>query len=219
MRKLQEKEKVLRLRKKGYSYSKIQSLVKVSKSTLSLWLRTMPLSHEQIQLLRGKNPKRIERYRETMRLKKEARADQALKKVTEHFGTFSKREIELAGLFLYWGEGTKAAESTVAITNTDPDVLRFFLKWLNGFGIKNTEVKVVLHLYKDMDVEKATKFWVSYLKIPRKCFRKPYIKDSKLSDLSYKSGFGHGTCSVQYYSQELYLYIMSGLRMIRGINK
>lgn len=219
MRKLQEKEKVLRLRKKGYSYSKIQSLVKVSKSTLSLWLRTMPLSHEQIQLLRGKNPKRIERYRETMRLKKDVRAAESLKKVKEHFGTFSKREIELAGLFLYWGEGTKAAESTVAITNTDPDVLKFFLKWLNGFGIKNTEVKVVLHLYKDMDVEKATKFWASYLKVPRKCFRKPYIKDSKLSDLSYKSGFGHGTCSVMYYSQELYLYIMSGLRMIRGINK
>jgi hypothetical protein len=219
MRKLQEKEKVLRLRKKGYSYGKIQSQVKVSKSTLSLWLRTMPLSHAQIQMLRGKNPKRIEKYKETMRVKREARATKMLENVTRHFGALSKRELELAGLFLYWGEGTKAADATVAMTNTDPDVLRFFLKWLNRFGIKNTEVKVVLHLYKDMDVENATKFWSAYLKVPRICFRKPYIKDSKLSGLSYKSGFGHGTCSVIYYDQELYLYIMSGLRMIRGINK
>lgn len=219
MRKLQEKEKVLRLRKKGYSYSKIQSLVKVSKSTLSLWLRSMPLSHVQIQMLRGKNPKRIEKYKETMRIKRDSKSAEVLESVKKHFGSLSKREIELAGLFLYWGEGTKAAEATVAMTNTDPDVLRFFLKWLNGFGIKNTEVKAVLHLYKDMEVEETTKFWANYLKIPRKRFRKPYIKDSKLSGLSYKSGFGHGTCSVIYYDQKLYLYIMSGLRMIRGINK
>src|ERR1035438_6692275 len=107
------------LRKKGYSYSQIRREVKVSKSTLSLWLKDLPLSKFQIDSLRGKNPQRIEKFRNTMRFKKEALESDVFSKVKKELGTFSKREKIIAGLFLYWGEGTKAASCTTAVTNTD----------------------------------------------------------------------------------------------------
>ncbi len=45
--KLKEKKKARKLRKKGKSYSEILKKVKVSKSTLSVWLRDIKLTAEQ----------------------------------------------------------------------------------------------------------------------------------------------------------------------------
>ncbi len=210
-----EKEKVLKLRQRGLSYSQIKKQVNVSKSTLSLWLSKFPLSKEQIVKLRDKNPQRIENYINTMRLKREKLDIESYDLISKDIGTMSKREKFLAGLYLYWGEGTKAAKGTVAVTNTDPDTLKFFVRWLNLFKINKKNLKVVLHLYVDMDVEKEMQFWSNYLRIPVTQFRKPYIKESRFSELSYKNGFGHGTCSVLYLDMELYRYIMAGLKYIR----
>jgi hypothetical protein len=55
------------------SYSQIKQAIGVSKSTLSGWLKDYPLSKERIDELRGKSERRIERYRETMRKKREKR--------------------------------------------------------------------------------------------------------------------------------------------------
>lgn len=213
--KIQEKDLVLKLRKRGFSYNQIRDKVKVSKSTLSLWLRSMPLSKEAVDSLRGKNPQRIERFRNTMKAKREEEELVFFKRVSKELGKFTKRERLIAGLFLYWGEGTKAALCTTAVTNTDPDVLRFFVHWLNMLGIKNDQLTVVLHLYKDMNAKKEIDFWSSYLNISLNRFRKPYIKNSKLCDITYKSGFNHGTCSVLYLKKDLYLYIRSALKYIR----
>jgi hypothetical protein len=210
-----DKQLVLSLRNKGLSYSQIKQKVKVSKSTLSLWLKDFPLSKKQIEILRDKNPVRIERFRNTMRMKKEKEEAAAFLKVKKEMKPFSNREKLIAGLFLYWGEGTKAAPCTVAMTNTDPDILKFFVSWLQMIGIKKEKMKVVLHLYSDMDVGKEVQFWSTYLKLPLSQFRKPYIKKTRLSNITYKSGFGHGTCSVLYLNKDLYLYVMSALKLLR----
>ena len=60
-----KKEKVLAMRLKGMSYSQIKSEIKVSKSTLSLWLQKYPLSEKRIRELRDWNPQRIEKCRIT----------------------------------------------------------------------------------------------------------------------------------------------------------
>jgi len=210
-----EKNRVLRLRQKGLSYSQIKKQVNVSKSTLSLWLSEFPLSKEQIVKLRDKNPQRIEKYINTMRLKREKLDMESYNLISKDVGTISNREKLLAGLYLYWGEGTKAAKGTVAVTNTDPDTLKFFVRWLSLFKVNKKSLKVVLHLYVDMDVAKEMQSSSNYLRIPVTQFRRPYIKKSRFSELSYKNGFGHGTCSVLYLDMELYRYIMAGLKYIR----
>lgn len=213
--KINDKELALRLRKQGLSYSQIKNKVNVSKSSLSLWLKDFPLSKDQIDLLRGKNPKRIERFRNTMRIKKEAEQNEAFLKVKKEIGLLSRREKIIAGLFLYWGEGTKAANCTVAITNTDPEALHFFVNWLSLLGVTRKQLRVVLHLYKDMDIHAEMNFWSKHLNIPVLQFRKPYIKNSRFCDITYRSGFSHGTCSVLYLKKDLYLYVMAALKYIR----
>ena len=210
-----EKRLALELRRKGSSYSQIRQNITVSKSTLSYWLRNFPLSKSQIDFLRGKNPQRIERFRNTMKMRREAEELKVFDKFKKNFGTLTKREKIIAGIFLYWGEGTKSASCTVAVTNTDPDALKFFVHWLNLLDVRNDQLSVALHLYTDMDCKKEMNFWSTYLEIPISNFRKPYIKKTRLCDITYKSGFKHGTCSVLFLNKKLYLYVKSGIKYVR----
>ena len=218
MARKEDKQKAIVMRKKGMSYSQIKEKLNVSKSTLSGWLYNMPLSEKRIRELQADSPIRIERYRNTMRVKRETRLGEVYKKVSKNIGNFSKRDLFLAGLFLYWGEGTKAQNSLVALTNTNPDMLKFFIEWLKLFGVKNKDLKVKLHLYSDMNTEESINFWSQELKIPLNNFYKPYIKKTSLKSITYKNGFGKGTCSVIVGDRDLWEYILMGLKYISGIN-
>ncbi len=72
----------------------------------------------------------------------------------------SKKELFTAGLFLYWGEGLKGLKNSLALYNTNPQMIKFGLYWyLNILGIKKNKISIYLHLYADMDIEAEKKFW------------------------------------------------------------
>ncbi len=208
-----DRQKALELRLKGKSYSQIKEALNVSKSTLSLWLKSYPLTKDQINSLRGKNPKRIEKFRETMRLKHESRLKTVYDKKMKTLLPLTNKELLVAGLFLYWGEGSKTT-GNVSINNTDPDVLKFTLFWFcNVLKIPKDKIKVNLHLYKDMNPQQEMKFWSNCLKIPTSQFTKPYIKSSNRENLTHK-GFGHGTCGLAVHKIHIKEQIMMSIKAI-----
>ncbi len=217
MSRVMDKNKAIQLRKKGMSYSQIKAKLSVSKSTLSGWLYNMPLSEKRIRELGAFSPTRIERCRNTKRRKKIARQDSVFEKVSKDIGKLSKRELFLAGLFLYWGEGGKTKYYTTILTNTNPCMVKFFLKWLENFGVDKKKLKVSLHLYSDMDISKQMKYWSKLLDISISQFRKPYIKKSKFTDITYRNGFGQGTCSLIYDNRDLSEYVLQGIKYIEKI--
>lgn len=212
-----DKEKAIILRRKGMSYSQIKQELGISKSTLSGWLSNMPLSEDRIKELGSLNPMRIERCRNTKRRHREERLSRVFEKVSKDIGSFSKRELFLAGLFLYWGEGGKTRNCTTVLTNTNPRMVKFFVKWLSLFGVKKDRLKIHLHLYSDMNIKRQIKYWSRLLNINDGQFRKPYIKKSKSTDITYKNGFGQGTCSVVYDNRNLSEYVLQGLKYIENI--
>jgi hypothetical protein len=215
MSKKLEKEKAIKLRLEGKSYSQIRNEVKVSKSTLSKWLHFFPLSNEKIRELRDNSQIRIEKCRNTKENNKRKKLENVYNEVGRDIGRLSEREIKLCGLFLYWGEGTKVASSSVVLSNTDPAMVLFFLKFLITIKVPKDKIFVRLQLYKDMDIEEEVEFWSNLLKISKENFKKPYIKKSNLTDITYKSGFGHGTCSLMVYDMVLYNKIISSLKYIK----
>jgi predicted transcriptional regulator len=206
----------IELRKQGMSYTQIKNKIGVSKSTLSNWLRSFPSSEDRIRELRDTNEQRIERTRETKARKRELRHADIQKKVENEIGELTNREIFVAGLFLYWGEGTKTSPSTISVSNTDPSVVLFFIKWLALLGVSKEKVKVHLHLYSDMDIQKELDFWSKTLNVPLSAFRKPYIKSSKRAEISYVQKFTHGTCNVIYLNQPLHEYILASIEHFRS---
>lgn len=198
MARFKDHEKALALRKQRMSYSQIKKILKVSKSTLSLWLRNYPLSEQRIRELRDWNEQRIERCRETKRKKKEKRLNLFYKEQKKLIFPINKREFFLAGLFLYWGEGSKSQPTELTVSNTDPSVIKFFINWLiKSLSVPKNKIKIQLHLYKDMDIKKEIQFWSKTLKIPLNQFTKPYVKKTSSIRINHKGGFGHGTCNAR----------------------
>lgn len=196
MTKFIERSKVRQLRKEGKSYSEILKIIKVSKSSLSLWLKDVPLSEGQIKRIKGNKERAIERFIKTMKLKRQKRLLDYYTKQKKKWLPLSDRELFLSGLFLYWGEGNKASRNTVSVSNTDPNVIKFSILWMiKSLKVPKSKAKVSLQLYSDMNIDKSIDYWVKVLNIPVEQFNKPYIKISTRNSIDQK-GFGHGTCSV-----------------------
>ena len=126
----------------------------------------------------------------------------------------SDKELYVAGLFLYWGEGNKASRHTVSVSNTDPNVLIFTLNWMvNSLGIPKEKIKASLQLYSDMDETKLISFWSKTLQIPKKQFNKSYIKESTRASID-QHGFGFGTCSISAQSTVIKENLLMAIKAI-----
>jgi len=127
----------------------------------------------------------------------------------------TKREFFLAGLLLYWGEGTKSRTDCLSMSNSDPSVIRFFIYWLNkNLSVHKKKMKIYLHLYSNMDIKKESLFWSEKLDIPLHQFGKPYIKKSSSLRINHKGGFGHGTCNLTIGNARLSEKIFMSLKVI-----
>lgn len=205
------RRKVLELRKRGLSYSQIRKEIKVSKSALTIWLKDYPLRPEQIYALSHNDASR-EKYRDTMIAKKEAELLKYYRSAQDTLFPLSNRELYFAGLFLYWGEGSKSRNSCLSISNTDPGVLQFTLLWMKeALHIPKEKISIMLHLYSDMNCNEMIEYWSNKLLIPKSQFANPYIKESKRIDIDYK-GYGHGTCMVRAYDIHIKQTILMSIK-------
>ena len=217
MAKLELHKQALALRKKGKSYFEIKKILGVSKSTLSNWLHNYPLSKELIRELRDWNSVRIEKYIATRRRNRETMLKEILDKVKLRLFPMSKRDLYIAGLFLYWGEGGKTQKAQLILSNSNPAVIKMYVNWLEKIlKVDPCKLKIKLHLYSDMDILKEKNYWAKLINITVDQFSKPYIKESKFSSINYKNGFGHGTCNVILNNAILARKILMSLKAIEN---
>lgn len=203
------------LRRKGYSYSQIKAELGISKSTLSNWLRDMPLSSSRLRALRDTNQLRIEKSRLTKLATKTKRRQTVYEKVASDIESSQDKNF-VAGFYLYWGEGTKSAEYTVAITNTDPAIVVCYIEWLKLLSIDITKLSCKLHLYSDQDETALKNFWTKKTGIPKSKYYKSYVKNARQADITYKGMFGFGTCTVFYLNRDIYEYVLAGVEYLRN---
>ncbi len=75
---------------------------------------------------------------------------------------------------------------------------------------------VCVHLYIDMDIKSELAYWSKTLGIPLSQFRKPYIKDSTQSGLSYSQRFTYGTCNVIVENRDIAERVKMSLDCVRS---
>lgn len=214
MAKFKDREQAIELRKQQLSYSQIKERLGVSKSTLSVWLKDLPLSREQINNLRARSEKRIEKFRHTMRAKREKRLLNVYNTQKIYLFPLSKKERYVAGLLLYLGEGSKTRNGT-CLSNTNPETIKFFFYWLTEIcDIPKGIIKIRLHLYSDMDQNSEITYWMNALNLTKDNFLTPYIKKGNRERINYHGGFGHGTCNLIVPGVSLFEKIMMGIKVI-----
>lgn len=224
-----ERDKARELRIKfQLGYSSIRKLVPVSKGTLARWLQDLPLTEERILQLRreswSKGEAQRERIRETKRKKREAREREVYLQVRKKFRKISEQSLFFAGLMLYHAEGDKKDHYHIGIANTDPQIITFFVWWLQKFmKVPSSKMRVQLHLYENMDLEAQRVFWSRQTGLSREQFYKDQVRPIRPNSFSYSESFRHGTCKIYVNglkeSRELMLSIKAFFDTYRGLSK
>lgn len=164
------KDKAVKLRKAGYSYSYIHEVTGLAKSTLSYHLADIPYIQNEYTKIR--QSKAQQKSALTKNAQKLAKINFAQKQAISEIGKLEKRDILLAGVALYAGEGSKT-NNLVRLVNSDHKIIIFFIKWLGILGVPKSHIMIRIHLYPDSDVEVCHVFWQTATKLPRNQFQKP----------------------------------------------
>ncbi len=179
---LDQKELAIQLRKTGKSYAYILSKVPVAKSTLSLWLRSVGLSTPQKQQMTKAKRAAALRGSVVRREKRQAEVLQTSKEGLNAVGPLSERELWLIGTALYWAEGSKqnskSLSTGVIFSNSDPRMMKVFLRWLSSLGVENSSLVFELYVHKNRESEKDVfkRWWARELGLPTSKIDRVYLK-------------------------------------------
>lgn len=160
------KNEVIVLRKNGLSYSEILKQVPVAKSTLSLWLRDVGLAKKQKQLITEKRIAGRLRALESIRRNKIQRVKGIKDLAKKEVPSMIQDPFWLAGVILYWGEGSKehAKACPVKFTNMDLQMHKLFLKWIRKYlSVTDENLLFELFIHERADIERAKKYWMQNL--------------------------------------------------------
>ncbi len=129
-----DKKEVLRLRKSEKSYSEIKNALGVPKSTLSDWLQTTQWSnkikHQLAEKAQKRSTIRLRKLNKVYRRHLDKIYQEARNEAVQEFEYFKFHPLFISGIAIYWGEGDKTTKHIIKIANTDPLMIRLFVKFL-----------------------------------------------------------------------------------------
>jgi hypothetical protein len=174
------REKAIALRKQGLSYKQILAIVGGSSSSLSLWLREVPLTDLQKAGLRRRKQDAIERTARKLHENRLARQAAIRAEAAEQIGTVTERDLFIAGIVAYAAEGSKnkpwSGAKRVQLINSDPQMIKMFLRWLELIGVDRGLLTFRLAIHCNADVEGALAFWSDLVGVPAKDFLPTTLK-------------------------------------------
>ncbi len=208
------KQKVIKLRMAGFTLNKIQNQTKLPKTTIYEWIRTVPLSEEQVNKVKVDALAALQEGR--IRTQKEYQKKMRTMELTgiNAFGELTKRDLLIAGIALYWAEGFKSRhEHRLGFCNSDPGMVRFYLRWLTDclkIDKKDITLRVSLNISYKNKVDEIEKYWSVVCDVPREQFTKPFYQVTVWKK-SYDSTKYYGVLRIHVKKSLQYLHYMKGL--------
>lgn len=205
-----EKENAIALRRKGLSYNEILKQIPVAKSTLSLWLKDLPLTKSEKDVLKDKTSNNISRGRikaaAELRNRRLQREKEWLFQAREIFNSFADDPLFHAGIALYWAEGAKTSNYWMLI-NTDADIIRVMNTWLKKYlGASEEDIYFRLYLHKPYADGRCEEWWLNKLQTSKERFLKTVLKDT-LHKSKQKSGH-YGCLRIEVRKSKRLLFMM-----------
>ena len=199
-----QKEQAISLRKSGLSMKKIAAQLGVSLASVSLWVRDVPLSAEQVITLKNKASTGM-KLRETARLRQESFKKEGYERasVDAGFRVFCG---------LYWGEGSKT-NNFVGVTNADPKMINAVWKWLvkEGFADR-ASFALCYHAENGYSESDIKDWWIS--KVPGlqlSHMRKFSVKNTDNVKIKRVGKLPFGTAILRVNNTRLLCQILGGI--------
>jgi len=215
--KVREREKAVFLRRKGYSYKDILKEVPVAKSTLSSWLKDLPLTKDEKEVLKRRKDSNINRGRiKAAAAHKRNRTEKEkieFKNAEEDFYKFVNDSLFHTGVALYWAEGAKRSVSGFYFSNSDPEMISIMLLWIEKFLLQQREeINVRLYIHKPYAHEGCEKYWSQSIAVPIENFQKTIYKPTGL--LVKKRPNYKGCLRIEIYKKSLLMKMLFWQQLI-----
>lgn len=193
--------------------------LKVSKASVSLWVRDILLTPSQREKLtaRGFSVDVVEKRRIT----RIARTHQArvvlMKKAGEDLQSLPPRDLWLVGIALYWGEGGKTHRGMARISNSDPAIVQIMMRFFREIcSVPEGKFRGHIHTFSHLNAQKAEKYWSQISGIPRRQFYKTYVKKSVASK-NKRDTLPYGTFQIYVCDTKLFFKIIGWIERIKEL--
>ena len=205
-------------REKGLSIKKIASILEVSKSTVSKWCLDIELTTQQKAQLLENNKRGGLLGALANRRKKEARITYHDTLGKRHIKKLSKRDFLIAGVALYWAEGSKADRTKLSFINSDPGMIQFMYQWFQEvIGVQKIDFmpRISINEMHRPRIKKVIKYWSKLLALPRSQFGNPVFIKTKQKKVYENYDLYYGLLSLKMRRSTEIKYRILGL--IKGL--
>ncbi len=170
-----EIDKIKSLRETGHTLYEIKTLTKRSNGTIWKYIKGVSVLPEYQEIWKAK--------RGGSKAKSNRDWKEAQNKASSIIKNVNFKEKMLILSCLYWGEGNK---NELNLINSDPSMIKVIISCLKDLGVQNSELKISLRLFENIDKKKAISFWTRTLMLPKNTIQKiDVIKGNKIGKLEY----------------------------------
>jgi hypothetical protein len=215
VRNIEQRNFAVVLRRRGLSFSKIsKALGGVPKGTLSYWLRDTQLSPSQKEKLRKEGLTHLVRARERALTNGRERRKIYFADIRNRYlrlrSRLGDKDTALISLgLLYLAEGTKYEKGALVFGNSNPDIIKLFLRLLRFcYKIDEAKFRCTIQGRADQDFLKLQRFWSKITGISHKQFYVPRIDPRSKGKQTIKSEY-KGVCRIDYLSASVFHEILS----------
>lgn len=178
MAKFEKRMRARDLRRRGWSIRSIASRLEVSRASASIWCRDLVLTHKQQEHLRVNAIKAGHAGRmkgaQMNHERKQARISFHREAGAKEIISLSPRDALVAGIALYWAEGSR--KSRLAFVNSEPEMIVLMSWWFEKImGVRKNEFmpRIFINDIHRPRIGKVLNFWSDLLRLPRSQFGNP----------------------------------------------
>ncbi|MFH9006490.1 hypothetical protein ACH4E5_25045 [Streptomyces afghaniensis] len=204
------RERARELRLQGWTYDQIQVELGCSKSSISLWVRDLPKPERRDPAEQAKLAAQ-RRWEHELAVRDEER-QQTKEAAKQAIGELSARELFVAGVVLYWAEGAKdkahsrQRRENLQFINSDPNVIRFYLRWLESLGVERDRLRFRVHIHESADVAGAEAYWAQLVGVDATAFQRTTLKKHNPRKVRKNVGDSYRGCLAIYVTKSADLY-------------
>ncbi len=205
------RELVRTLRRRGNTYNEILQKINgsVSKSTLSLWCRSVPVPLWYAAKVEKLNKASLKRARERSRVAKEKYLSDLSKELRECNKQFkmvcsNKDMMKTALAMLYLGEGAKwRTHRGLMLGSSDPRIVLLYIRLLQMcYGIATKDLKCRVCYRADQNIRDLEHYWSQVTKVPMENFYKTK-PDARTLGLPTRKKDYKGVCAVMCHGTRI----------------
>jgi transposase-like protein len=221
--KTDERARARELRRgEGASIKEIARRVGVSVSSVSVWVRDIELTPGQRAALVARN---VAYNRQMSGTRKQAAVRRAERMAFQQHGRVRIRASDplyVAGCMLFWAEGGKH-RNTVRFTNSDPEMIRLFARFLSScFQLETEAMRLTCNLFADHveRKEEIERYWLEAAGLPSTCLCKSTVNVySKYSQKKRQNKLPYGTCRISVSRTWLVQELFGAIQELGGFTR